>query len=73
MGNQNKTFHPDLGCSGSLSPTVTVHFVNVGTSYPGRMTGLAAADVGYEGRDSRSSLSGGKLHTWRRAVASRKF
>ena len=54
--NLNKTHHPDMGCSGDLSPTVTVHSVNVGTSCPGCKTGLAAADVGRGGRSSHSSL-----------------
>lgn len=72
-GQIHKTCHPDLGCSGSLSPTVTVHFVNVGTSCLGGNTGLAAVDVRHEGRESRSSLSGGKLRTWRRTLAGRKF
>ena len=73
MGSQNKTFHPDMGCSGSLNPTVTVHLVNVGTSCIGRRTGLAAADVIHGGRESRSSLSQGKPDTWRRTLASVKF
>jgi len=72
-GQIHKTCHPELGCSGSLSPTVTVHFVNVGTSYLGGNTGLAAVDVRYGGRESRSSLSRGNLCTWRRTLASRKF
>ena len=71
--NLNKTHHPDMGCSGNLSPTVTVHPVNVGTSCPGRKTGLAAADVGHGGRSGRSSLRHGKHVTWRRATANREF
>jgi hypothetical protein len=31
----HETYHPGLGCSGSLNPTATVHLVNVGTSYFG--------------------------------------
>ncbi|MHA2302972.1 MAG: hypothetical protein ACXACD_18655 [Candidatus Thorarchaeota archaeon] len=62
-----------LGCSGSLNSTVTVHLVNVGTSYLGRKTGLAAVDVRYGGREDRSSRSRGKPDTWRRILASRKF
>ncbi len=73
MGNQNKTNHPDLGCSGSLNPTVTVHLVNVGTSCLGENTGPAAVDVRHGGRESRSSLNRGKPDTWRRTLASRKF
>ena len=69
----HKDSHPELGCSRILNSTVTVYFVNVGTSCLGHMTGLAAVDVRYEGRKSRSSLSVGKPHTWRRALASRKF
>lgn len=72
-GQINKTFHPELGCSGDLNPTVTVHLVNVGTPCIGCKTGLAAVDVIYGGRNSRSSLSGGKLRIWRRAVASYVF
>ena len=70
MSNQNKTYHPGMGCSGSLNPTVTVHLVNVGTSCLGRRTGLAAVDVRHEGRESRSSLRYGKHTTWRRTLAS---
>jgi len=73
MGNQNKTFYPDLGCSGNLSSTVTVHLVNVGTLCLGHLAGLAATNVGRRGRKSRSSLSQGKPDTWRRTLASRKF
>lgn len=69
-GQINKTFHPELGCSGDLNPTVTVHLVNVGTSCIGRKTGLAATKVIHEGRESRSSLSQGKPDTWRRTQAS---
>ena len=65
----HKDFHPDMGCSGSLNPTGTVHSVNVGTSYLGHRTGLAATDVRYEGRESCSSLSQGKPDTWRRTLA----
>lgn len=54
-GQNNETSHPELGCSGSLNPTVTVHLVNVGTPYFGRKTGLAAVDVKCGGRSSRSS------------------
>ena len=68
----HKDSHPELGCSGSLNPTVTVYLVNVGISYFGRKTGLAATDVKYEGRESRSSLRYGKHTTWRRALVSRK-
>jgi hypothetical protein len=71
--NLNKTLHPGMGCSGGLSPTVTVHFVNVGTSCLGGNTGLAAVDVRHEGRESRSSLRYGKHTTWRRTLAGRKF
>jgi hypothetical protein len=71
-GDLNKTYHPELGCSGSLNPSETVYLVNVGTSHLGCKTGLAATDVGCEGRNSRSSLRYGKHITWRRAVASRK-
>ena len=59
-----KDSHPELGCSRILNPTVTVYFVNVGTSCLGLMTGLAAVDVRHEGRKSRSSLSQGKPDTW---------
>jgi hypothetical protein len=72
-GQIHKTCHPELGCSGSLSPTVTVHFVNVGTPCFGETTGLAAAEVEHGGRESRSSLRYGKHTTWRRTLASRKF
>ena len=73
MGDQrDKDSHPELGCSGSLSLTVTVHLVNVGTSCLGRKTGLAATDVRYEGRESRSSLRAGKPSTWRRTLVSVK-
>jgi hypothetical protein len=72
-GQIHKTCHPDLGCSGGLSPTVTVHFVNVGTSCLGGNTGLAAVDVRHEGRESRSSRRYGKHTTWRRTLAGRKF
>jgi hypothetical protein len=65
----HKDFHPDLGCSGSLNPTGTVHSVNVGTSYLGHRTGLAATDVRYEGRESCSSRRYGKHTTWRRTLA----
>jgi hypothetical protein len=69
----NKTCHPDMGCSGNLNSSGTVYLVNVGTSYPGLRAGLAAVEVGYGGRESRSSLSRGKLCAWRRTLASRKF
>ena len=73
MRNQiYKDSHPELGCSGNLNPIVTVHLVNVGTSYIGRETGLAATDVIYEGRESRSSLRAGKPSTWRRTLVSVK-
>ena len=75
IGRMHKTYHLDLGCSGSLSPTETVHFVNVGTScfgWKGKPTGLAAVEVKHEGRESRSSLSQGKPDTWRRTLASCK-
>lgn len=71
--NLNKTHHPEMGCSGDLSSTVTVHPVNVGTSCPGRKTGLAAVDVGHGGRSGRSSLRYGKHITWRRTTAIREF
>jgi hypothetical protein len=35
-GQIHKTLHPELGCSGDLNLTDTVHSVNVGTSYLGR-------------------------------------
>ncbi len=66
----HKDSYPELGCSGNLSLVVTVHPVNVGTLFSGLMTGLAAVDVECRARSSRSSLSGGKPRTWRRAVAS---
>ncbi len=77
-GPIHKTSYPGLGCSGNLNPSETVHLVNTGTSYFHGMDtkdylhsiGLAAVDVKYEGRNSRSSLSGGKPRTWQRAVAS---
>ena len=77
-GRIHKTSYPELGCSGNLNPSETVHLVNTGTSYFDGMDmnnhahsiGLAAVDVKYEGRNSRSSLSEGKPRTWRRAVAS---
>jgi hypothetical protein len=72
-GQIHKASYPELGCSGDLNLTVTVHSVNVGTSCLGGNTGLAAVDVRHEGRESRSSLSGGKLRTWRRTLASCKF
>ena len=72
IGQIHKTYHPDLGRSGSLSSTETVRFVNVGTSCLGGNTGLAAVDVRYGGRESRSSLSQGKPGTWRRTLASCK-
>ena len=65
----HKTFHPELGCSGDLNLTDTVHLVNVGTSYLGLRTGLAATDVRYEGRGIRSSLSQVRPGTWRRNLA----
>jgi hypothetical protein len=66
----HKTFYPDLGCSGDLNLTVTVHPVNVGTSCFGLRTGLAAVDEKHEGRESRSSRRYGKHTTWRRILAS---
>lgn len=58
IGDQtNEDFYPELGCSGDLNPTDTVHSVNVGTSCFGRETGLAEVDVKHEGREIRSSLS----------------
>jgi hypothetical protein len=66
----HKTCHPELGCSGNLNSSETVHLVNVGTSHFGRETGLAATDVRCEGRNSRSSLRYGKHITWQRTVAS---
>ena len=70
-GQIHKTSHPDMGCSGNLSPTETVHLVNVGTSCIGLTTGLAAVEVICGGRENRSSQSGGKLRTWQRILASR--
>jgi len=71
MGDQiHKDSYPDLGCSGDLNLTGTVHSVNVGTSSLGRGTGLAATDVRNEGRVIRSSLSQIKSGTWRRDLAS---
>ena len=72
IGQTHKTYHPDLGRSGSLSSTETVRFVNVGISCLGGNTGLAAVDVRHGGRESRSSLSQGKPGTWRRTLASCK-
>ena len=69
-GQINKTSHPELGCSGDLNPTVTVHSVNVGTSCFGLMTGLAEVDVKHEGREIRSSLSQIGSGTRRRNLAS---
>jgi hypothetical protein len=66
----HKTSHPELGCSGDLNLTVTVHPVNVGTSCFGGYTGLAAVDEKHEGREIRSSRSQGKPDTWRRTLAS---
>jgi len=60
----HKDSHPELGCSGNLNPTDTVHPVNVGTSCLGLWTGLAAVDVRHEGRESRSNLRYGKHTTW---------
>jgi hypothetical protein len=65
----HKDFHPELGCSGNLNLTRTVHSVNVGTSYLCRKTGLAATDVRCEGRETRSSLSQIRSGTWRRGQA----
>jgi hypothetical protein len=71
IGDQiNKDSYPETGCSGDLNLTDTVHPVNVGTSYLGRKTGLAATEVGYEGREIRSSLSQIRSGTWRRNLAS---
>ena len=36
-GQIHKTCHLELGCSGSLNPSVTVHLVNAGTSCFGRI------------------------------------
>jgi len=69
-GNLNKTYHPELGCSGNLNPTVTVHLVNLGTSCSGLRTGLAATEVEHEGREIRSSQRYGRHTTWRRNLAS---
>ena len=66
----HKDSHPDMGCSGSLNPTGTVHLVNVGTSCLGVRTGLAAVDEKHEGRESRSSRRYGKHTTWPRTLAS---
>ena len=66
----HKVSHPELGCSGNLNLTDTVHPVNVGTSCLGRKTGLAATDVRHEGREIRSSLSQIRSGTWRRNLAS---
>jgi len=69
-GQIHKTLYPELGCSGNLNPTVTVHFVNVGTSCFGLRTGLAEVDVKHEGREIRSSLSQIGSGTRRRNLAS---
>jgi len=50
----HKDSYPELGCSGDLNPTVTVHLVNVGTSCLGGNTGPAAVDVRHGGRESLS-------------------
>lgn len=74
MKNQiHKDFHPDMGCSGSLNPTVTVNLVNVGTSCLGLRTGLTAIEVRHEGRESRSSRNQGKPDTWRRTQADVRY
>jgi hypothetical protein len=71
MRNQiHKDSHPELGCSGDLNLIDTVHPVNVGTSYLGRKTGLAATDGRYEGRETRSSRSQRKSGTGRRCLVS---
>jgi hypothetical protein len=71
MGDQiHKDSYPELGCSGDLNLTGTVHSVNVGTSRLGRKTGLAATEVRREGREIRSSLGYGKHTTRRRNLAS---
>jgi hypothetical protein len=69
-GQIHKTSLPELGCSGDLNPTGTVHPVNVGTSHLGRRTGLAATEGRCEGREIRSSLSQIGSGTWRRNLAS---
>jgi hypothetical protein len=66
----HKTIHLELGCSGDLNLTGTVHPVNVGTSCSGLWTGLAAVEVEHEGREIRSSLSQIRSGTWRRNLAS---
>ena len=71
IGDQiHKDSYPELGRSGDLNLTDTVHPVNVGTSCFGRMTGLAAVDVRHEGREIRSSLSQIRSGTRRRNLAS---
>jgi len=69
----HKDSYPDMGCSGSLNPTGTVHLVNVGTSCFGPRTGLAAVDVKHEARRIHSSRSQRKSDTWRRNLANQKF
>ena len=59
-GQIHKTCHPDMGCSGNLNSSGTVHLVNVGTSCIGGRTGLAAADVIHGGRNGHISLRYGK-------------
>ena len=68
-GQIHKTCHPDMGCSGNLNSSGTVHLVNVGTSCLGGNTGPAAVDVRHGGRNGHSSLSEGKPRAWRRVVA----
>jgi len=69
----HKDSHPDMGCSGSLNPTETVHPVNVGTSCFGLLTGLAVVDVKHEARRIHSSRSQRKSDTWRRNLANQRF
>ena len=71
IGDQiHKDSYPELGCSGDLNPTVTVHSMNVGTSCFGYITGLAEVDVKHEGREICSSLSQIGTGTRRRNLAS---
>ena len=69
----HKDSYPELGCSGDLNPTVTVHLVNVGTSCFGLRTGLAAVDVKHEARRIHSSQSQRKSDTWQRNPANQKL
>lgn len=70
VSQKHKTSYPELGCSGGLNLTDTVHPVNVGTSCFGRKAGLAAVEAKHEGREIRSSLSQIRSGTWRRNLAS---